>query len=311
LPGDHYSFDFSRKIRYFSELLFVRNSKGRTLQNKMIKKPNQKVNISTMTYMVIGFMLSLMPLMGQTVSITNTSNSGITPDFIVGDAFTITIAGAAANSAVTVVSYQNGVSNTNGVPFNVGTTNGSGGFTLGGTQTSGLAGTWVEYWYVGGTQVGVLNFDIIDYPTNLALVSATAVAPAGPIAGCTSPYYGLFIDIKYQIRGANGNIPILTVIAAAYETGTFPDLSSFSNYIGPVTGYSQSSRNAASDGTFHDVPVGGCQLSSPLATATLTQTINLIIGTASIQVRQNTFSISGLTLNHGSVSNGSDISVSR
>lgn len=73
---------------------------------------------------------------------------------------------------------QNGVSNTGGVPFYMGNTDGGGSFTATGTMTGGEIGSWTEDWYVNGSLVGgQLVFDVIDQPTGLTVVSTSVVSP--------------------------------------------------------------------------------------------------------------------------------------
>jgi len=261
---------------------------------------------------ILVFLLGSTALFAQTVALNNTSNSVLSPDFVVGDSFTVNISGAAANATVSVVSYQNGVSNTGGVPFSVGTTNSSGDWSTFGSMSASNTGNWQETWYVNGTQLGSeIDFVIADKPTALTVISDPTVAPAGALAVCGSSYYGILIDNKYQITGANGNVSTLGLLMTPYESGTFPDGTAYSQNIGPASGYSNSSQYAASDGTFHDVPVGECRTSQNFIGDHVSQTISINVGSKQYQVRSQTFTINGVTLNHGSISNASDIVVSR
>jgi hypothetical protein len=107
-----------------------------------------------------------------------------------------------------------------------------------------------------------------------------------------------------------------------HEQGTFFTGGNFSNNIGPVTGYPTSSLNTASDGTFHDVPLGKCN-STPINTPlTATQNITMLLPNgASYAVRSQSLTVSApnaTSFGHGTIQNtitssgtGSDISASR
>jgi len=81
------------------------------------------------------------------VSLTNTSNSQVAPDFVATDSYLLSIrAGAVlANQQVSVTTTLNGA---NQGSTSMGTTNTNGDFTMTGTKT--VAGNWTEQWYVGG-----------------------------------------------------------------------------------------------------------------------------------------------------------------
>jgi hypothetical protein len=97
--------------------------------------------------------------------------------------------------------------------------------------------------------------------------------------GCTpSTDYGIEVDIRYQVLDQS-TTPIASSAMEPQETGTFfPGGSYGPNDIGK-TRISTTSRLTASDGTFHDAPVGLCQ-SLPFVTGqtyTATQNITILL----------------------------------
>jgi hypothetical protein len=74
----------------------------------------------------------------------------------VGDTWTIRITGATPGSPVTVVGGKNGARDSNVM----GSTDGSGNFSLSGTLTADQVGTWSESWSVGGASSGSFSFTV-------------------------------------------------------------------------------------------------------------------------------------------------------
>jgi hypothetical protein len=126
------------------------------------------------------------------------------------------------------------------------------------------------------------------------------------------------VDIKYQVLDQqNPAQPIQSSNMTPHESGTNFTGDAYDGNIGPKPGYPTSSANTASDGTFHDVPLGVCtQFAFPSLTAT--QNVTMIIGTAPYAVRSQTWTVTGTTAGHGTIQNsitspgtGSDVSASR
>jgi hypothetical protein len=159
----------------------------------------------------------------------------------------------------------------------------------------------------------------VQVPTSLSVVNVT-VLPNGQDAphGCGGlANYGIMVDIKYRVLDQNTQ-PIQSANMTPHENGTGFGGASYSNNIGPVSGYPTSSATTASDGTFHDVPFGGCA-NGAFSSFTATQNITIIMPNGSSPaVRSQTFNLTGATAGHGTLTNsitspgsGSDISATR
>lgn len=152
----------------------------------------------------------------------------------------------------------------------------------------------------------------VQTPTSLSVLNVTVLPNgSGPPNGCPgSANYGIMVDIKYQVLDQNTQ-PILSANMTPHENGTFFTGGTYDNNIGPVSGYPTSSATTASDGTFHDVPFGGCA-NGAFSSFTATQNITIIMPDGSSPaVRSQTFTLTGTTAGHGTLKNGSDISATR
>lgn len=125
------------------------------------------------------------------VTLTNTTRGGT--DLIAGDNFRIDVTGGSPNAAVTVGMTKNGSSLGT---WSMGTTNGSGTYTLTGSVSAGDVGSWTETWYVGGVQaVPVLVFSVF--------------AVTGSISASPNPcliYYGQWYcstTVSWSTQGAS------------------------------------------------------------------------------------------------------------
>ena len=135
-------------------------------------------------------------------------------------------------------------------------------------------------------------------PTSLKFLSAT-VLPTGTTGGCTSGAdYGIRVDVKYQLLDQANN-PLKQGGLTPYEAVQFAGGKPSYNPIGGTT---------ASDGTFHDVPLGLC---SAAAISNATQLQIIYIDNTSQKVRQQTFTYNSTASGHGSMSNGNDVSAMR
>jgi hypothetical protein len=112
------------------------------------------------------------------VQIQNVSRPG--QSLQVGDDWRITVTGP-SYTPVTVTAVQNG---TNLGTSSVGSTDGTGTFTLNGTASAGTVGSWSESWAVGGQQT-LLSFVVAAVPQNLAPPTGTTVTPQPPNSGVT------------------------------------------------------------------------------------------------------------------------------
>ena len=112
------------------------------------------------------------------ISIVDSSGHSLNGTVVgIGTAYTIRISGAAANSPVTAMGTQNGVTL---AAMTFGNTDSSGSFNYSGTFASGTAGTWYETWSVGGQQVGSISFT----------VSTGAPGSTPPVTGTQPPATG-------------------------------------------------------------------------------------------------------------------------
>jgi hypothetical protein len=243
-----------------------------------------------------------------TVTYTDNSNTGISPNMVLGDSFTVSVSAglALANSSVTSVS--------NGQNWSLGQTDAMGNWAASGTATN--VGNWTVTYSVGGVAASLTSFQVIDKPTGL---TATSIVLASP--NCNLSQAGDLADITYQITGASGNISTLVTMTQT-ENGTYAP--TYYNGVQIAAGSSVSnlstcagspwtcSTTASSSGTFHDVPLGACYTNAPTFTQSgTTQTIYIKIGAVSYMVRSNTWNFSGAGVGHGNVTNNNDINLSR
>jgi hypothetical protein len=73
-----------------------------------------------------------------------------------GDTWSVSITGGAPNAPVVVTGGKNGARDS----VQMGTTDGSGKFSIAGTITSDQVGTWSESWTVGGDAAGTFSFTV-------------------------------------------------------------------------------------------------------------------------------------------------------
>jgi hypothetical protein len=145
-------------------------------------------------------------------------------------------------------------------------------------------------------------------PTSLKFLSVT-VLPTGTTgkSGCApGADYGIKVDVKYQVLDQAGN-PLKQGGMTPYEAVQFAGGSASYNPIGP-SGNSNSTATTASDGTFHDVPLGLC---SNASLSNVTQLQIIYINSTSQKVRQQTLTYNSSVSGHGSMSNGNDVSATR
>lgn len=94
----------------------------------------------------------------------------------VGDSWEISITGAPPNTPVSVTGGKTGVQTTTVM----GTTDGSGNFSISGTFTPDQVATWSEVWQVGGLRVGSLIAFTVSPPPNPAAPPPSSPPPAVP-----------------------------------------------------------------------------------------------------------------------------------
>jgi hypothetical protein len=93
-----------------------------------------------------------------------------------------------------------------------------------------------------------------------------------------------------------------------YEDDTFPTGTSSGDTCtnSPVA---DCTLTTASNGTYHDAPVGAC--ASQTLNYPETQAISMIVGSTKYAVRTNNFTITSSSSGHGTITNGVDINVTR
>ena len=124
------------------------------------------------------------------VSITNTTRGGNTA-FYVGDAWTISITGGAANAQVEICIP--------GSCSSEGYSDGNGNFSLGGYMASGDVGTWNETWSVGGVTAAPDPLTFYIYPSSAATCDLTT---SSPTAIYSEDYLDIYANIWYQALGS-------------------------------------------------------------------------------------------------------------
>jgi hypothetical protein len=255
------------------------------------------------------FVLFMPSMLGQALSFVNSSNAALGMDLVSGDSFLLTITGVAPNKPVTMNATKNGVPLT---PFNAGSTDSSGNFTLTGTETDFYVSEYTEQWYVDGVAIGpLLEFEVIYKPAGLTVTSVDLASFPSP--ACTGLTYGIFVDIGYQVTNQNGLAVTSTTGVPLIPTEDVKFGSSgwiYDREIGPDPGYPTSNRFVDENGRFHDVPVGTCT-NFPFSVDTR-QVISIRAGNNEYLVRGDTvFTKSSASPGHGFITNGSDVSKSR
>jgi hypothetical protein len=150
----------------------------------------------------------------------------------------------------------------------------------------------------------------VQKPTALKVKSVTILQNgASGNHGCLPGYYGIAIDVNYQVVDSTGTA-IQSSAMTPQEHVVFADGSvnspGYTN-IGPSY-VSTTSATTRSDGTFDDAPVEICSpvpFNTPL---TNQQSIQVLFNGQAYPVRQQTYSFSSTNLsNQGTITNGSDI----
>lgn len=117
---------------------------------------------------------------GGTLSFVPSRSGGVLQP---GDTWTISISGASPNTQVIVQGGKNGTQDR--TPM--GTTNGSGNFSLSGTITADSIGSWSETWYVGSAVSGAFNFQVVAAGTVATTQGAVPVVPTpAPLTALTA-----------------------------------------------------------------------------------------------------------------------------
>lgn len=153
----------------------------------------------------------------------------------------------------------------------------------------------------------------VQVPTSLKVLNTTILQTGNSgNYGCRSGYYGIQLDIDYQVLDQNSN-PIQSSATTPQEYVVWYDGSNnggFTN-IGPSR-ISTTSQTTRSDGTFDDAPMGLCSpvpFNTPL---TSTQTIQVLLNSQAYGIRTNNWKFSSTNLtNHGTVTNSVDVNATQ
>lgn len=151
--------------------------------------------------------------------------------------------------------------------------------------------------------------DNVQVPTSLKVVSANILQTGNSgNHGCLSGYYGIELDIDYQVLDQNGTAIQSSAMTPqeyiVWYDGT--NNGGFTN-IGP-TYVSTTSATTRADGSFDDAPLGLCKAVPFNTPLTSTQTIQVVMNGKNYQVRTNNWKFSSTNLtNHGTVTNGVDV----
>jgi hypothetical protein len=151
----------------------------------------------------------------------------------------------------------------------------------------------------------------VPVPTSLKVLSTSVLATGttGNYGCLPSANDGIMIDVDYQVLDQETPAqPVQSSNMIPHETGRFMTGGTYSNNIGP-THISDTSEYTAANGTFHDAPVGTC--GNFTFSGTITQNIQILIGSASYSVRSQSYTVSSSGVGHGKITNGSDVSASR
>ena len=177
----------------------------------------------------------------------NSSNSLITPNFVVGDYWTLNISGAPANAPIVwAFSLNHGTVEY----YTLGYTNSSGAYTQSAQETTGSLGVYSGQWQVGSVNVNsAYPFEVIRLPDHLTVATNGATI----IGGCPSPLdYGILIHINYTIVDSGGS-----AVTSASNVGLYPYYAFGGGGSQPVTSAATGANPA--DGTFVYSPLGACE----------------------------------------------------
>jgi Bacterial Ig-like domain (group 2) len=153
----------------------------------------------------------------------------------------------------------------------------------------------------------------VQVPTSLSVLGVNILQQGSSgDHGCSPGYYGIEIDVNYQVKDQNGS-SIASSSMEPQEYIIFPDGSTNGGFtdIGPSR-ISTTSKYTASDGTFHDAPVGLCWPVPQTTPQSTTQTIRVLINGAGYELRVNNYRMNSTNLpNQGTITNGGDINASQ
>lgn len=139
-----------------------------------------------------------------TVQMTNTSRPG-SSNFWVGDGFRLVFSGRPGQTVSNVATFNG----TTRPPYNYGTTDASGSYTLTGTMDTASIGTWTQVWSVGEDQATpTLAFSVYGKYSVSGQITAAGAAFAGvtvKLTGCMTVQTTTNSSGNYSFTNLDGN----------------------------------------------------------------------------------------------------------
>ena len=154
----------------------------------------------------------------------------------------------------------------------------------------------------------------VQVPTSLRVISSQVISNTW-IPECLATYFGIVIQINYQVLDQNGaNLASANMEPQEEILDEVFDGTPFGNPEPTWVdvwkpNYPGSAQFTSASGQFLDAPFGACT-TSPFVD-TFTQPISMLLNGTNYTVRTNNWKFSSVAAGHGSVTNGSDISQSK
>jgi hypothetical protein len=148
---------------------------------------------------------------------------------------------------------------------------------------------------------------VVPVPTSLSALTDTHVIPITSLPTCTTANYGIAGSIHYQVLDQNnhpmhtsGMVPQEKILGVYFNGQSFGDAEPAWKTLGNATD---------SNGQFWDTPFGVC--AAVAFVETFDQPISLVLNGVRSSVRDNAWTISSASLNHGTITNSRDVSLSQ
>jgi hypothetical protein len=248
-----------------------------------------------MAWLFLGVVIFLAPLSGQSLSWENSTDVAITPQMVVGDYWTLTISGAAANAAIVLQYTENGGSTQYFTLAD--TTDGSGNYSGSAQVSNASLATWTNTWYVGGVQLGpTYDYAVIRLPSQLGVAITSH-------SDCAGSYpYGVVGSIDYDIEDSGGNL------VASSNIILYPY---FAWNGGGAVAVASASTGANSYGVFTYSPIFLCSTATFSSMLYGSEILYVKIGSSTIydQVRSQSWYASSSGYQHGDLTNTTDITI--
>lgn len=228
----------------------------------------------------------------------NTTNSSITPNFVVGDYWTLSISGAPPSASIVLGFSENGGSLQY---YTLASTTASGTYYQAAQVTVGSVATFTNQWYVGGVAAGQqYDYEVIRLPDHLSKDSATV------LGGCPGSDYGILGHMDWIIEDS-GNV----AVTSQNNIGLYPWVSY--NYGAEAQLPSALYGASPTFGDFVDSPIGYCWPTA-YSGATITEQLWIQIEDSGVQdgpVRTQVWEASSSAIDSGILYNSIDVSLSQ